>query len=1563
MSSDYECLPGSDPQARRGNELFFETLVRGYVDVEKDQRFIRREWLAKELDAKLAEAGSRFVLLTAEPGAGKSAFMAQLAHDHAEWLRYFIRRDQCSLLADVSDKSFLLRIGYQLAALHPELFSQQELRLSVEQHIGQVAAKAEVVGAEVGRLVASPFYQKVLEIEQHVEANQGKVVGLRVEELVAEARLLPAEDLLQLALIHPAEALQRIDPTKKIVVLVDALDEIRYHPTPENILVWLTNCPELPENIQFVLTSRPPDEALTLFCDKQAPHVSALAIDEEDVNVKKDAETFVQRLIAEEALAQELAQAKIDGKGFAQRAYDKARGNLGYLDALARSIDQALARQDSKTLRDLLSLEELPADLNGLYAFFLHQIKGGVAEEHIVGRDSNGKTYSTEVWPAVYMPVLGLLAVAAEPLESELIVKLGDIAVDFKWISPALNRLRQFLDVIDGRYRLYHATMAEFLTDAKTRDNTETHDLHQDAQQWHRRIVDYYWQTYHERWDRCEDAYAFNHLTAHLLELGDSAKVRELICEKWLLAPSRKRDPSGSIRFLVDIDHAWSLALARLEEGEKIVELFRLQTARQLVSQHTSVHSDTDFQTLVWLGRIDEAVGICRLRPQPEARYSGLMVIFTSLNEMCQAESPAPRVRTTDEIAQWRRQLLKEAEWAASVMQSDDSRVVAALGAVGSALSRIADHRADALFDQAKRIALDRYWFEREAIPSGGERFGIFALMTLAEVLIGAGRFVDAEGIAQLIEDERLSENLALAMAKAGDLHEADRVARAIRDPGERAKALATVASALAQANRYEEAEQIARSIDPVEEKVRALCTLAAALGRAKDARATALFGEVQGLIGKIEGGRQFEAIFCLSAALVQAARYADAEVAIHQIGNAEKRVEALVLLADALAADGDARASRTLDDALEATGAIEGEFQQARSLGVLVEELVRAECYAKAEEISRTRLEGSAQAQALLIVATGLAKAENSHASIAMDAARHAAQGIEDKRLRATALLNLALEFAKLGDSQTNQVLDEARNTVYGIEDAQERLKQLSDMAYALARKGIDRARTSLDDAIEARRQQAVQAACGQEPAMKDMAALLIDAGCFAQAEELTGLVASPDERATLLRNLGAGLARIQDKRADVVFEEALNAAQLISDSQKRAETICNLANTLDSVKDTRTKAVFDLALEAVHAIEDPNARVLALLDLAYASAKAGIDWTNVACDEALGLATTLHRAELLTRVSDTIGACGYLEKSEQVAYAITDDWYRSVALERLAARLAHAGECLKADEAAHAIPDCSERVKALVALASVCAQNDYLRASADLDEAVEVAYTIDADLVRARVLCDLGLYFTQAGDSRSTAVLSDAVDAAGAITDPETQSIELTHLGLALHRIGDSRADTVFSRAWEAGNDTEGPCEFYMRDNTRRELASALSQCGQFEKARRVAQAIDFEESKGPALLDLALAVAESGQEAADSIFDEAEQQLRRVQKDWIRHSEAHSLVEAVARSGRYTKLLKLLQSFEFDEFVNLVIAIAPCLGRCNPKVSVELIREVSGVAGWLRPRWRQVHNILRA
>jgi hypothetical protein len=259
-----------EPLGRESETLFFRPIVEGYVN---NPRFLRRDWLAAEVNERLQEPDCRFVLLTAEPGAGKSTFLAQLAYDHPQRPVYFIRRDQRTPLTDGGSQSFFLRLGYQLAAAHPELFTPEQVQISVQQRVGQLDESGEVVGAEVDRIVASPFYQQIVQIKQQVRRSRGNVAGLRVGEWVVDPRLLPANDLQNMALIDPAWALLKEQPDEQIIVLVDALDELRSQAIDHSLLNWLTHCPELPANIRFVLTSRPPDEALAAFCDKQRDYL------------------------------------------------------------------------------------------------------------------------------------------------------------------------------------------------------------------------------------------------------------------------------------------------------------------------------------------------------------------------------------------------------------------------------------------------------------------------------------------------------------------------------------------------------------------------------------------------------------------------------------------------------------------------------------------------------------------------------------------------------------------------------------------------------------------------------------------------------------------------------------------------------------------------------------------------------------------------------------------------------------------------------------------------------------------------------------------------------------------------------------------------------------------------------------------------------------------------------------------------------------------------------------------------------------------------------------------
>ena len=95
----------------------FDELINGYT---ADPQFIRRGRLEQLVLDAVSDQEHRIVLITAEPGAGKSGLLASLARQHPDWLRYFLRRDSASKAAGGSDAtSLLLSIGHQLAAARP----------------------------------------------------------------------------------------------------------------------------------------------------------------------------------------------------------------------------------------------------------------------------------------------------------------------------------------------------------------------------------------------------------------------------------------------------------------------------------------------------------------------------------------------------------------------------------------------------------------------------------------------------------------------------------------------------------------------------------------------------------------------------------------------------------------------------------------------------------------------------------------------------------------------------------------------------------------------------------------------------------------------------------------------------------------------------------------------------------------------------------------------------------------------------------------------------------------------------------------------------------------------------------------------------------------------------------------------------------------------------------------------------------------------------------------------------------------------------------------------------
>jgi hypothetical protein len=480
---------------------------------------VKRGWLSKEIQNRLKHPDCRYVLVTGEPGAGKTGIMAALARANQNWLRYFIRSNSVAPLSSGDAVSFMLRVGHQLAHCHPEIFDPALLEIVVEQRIGQAGPGGTVTGVRIEDLKVSPFYRTAIRVQQEVASLSGGLVGAEISQATVEPRLLEPATLGQLALLDPASGLARREPDEMIVVLVDALDEL-LSLSGTTILDWLETGPSLQKsNIRLVMTSRPNDRLRTLEGIREG-QVEVLRIEDYSREVGCDVRAFASKLLDETGvLSRRPAISKDDALNALGRA---ARGNFAYLSAYARSLRAANARSlrpnatsgDAETLDELLRFEKLPEGLYPLYATFVRQIRRQIeslGQLEVTTTDGG----FVRAWEGAGQPILSILAVALAPLKLDQLMKLGALRV---WKSAANNVLRHFVPFLDefgGAWQFFHPSVGEFLRSA---DLDAMPDVAVDAREWHTRIVRHYqggtaWTDVN--W-RALDDYGLLHVAEHL---------------------------------------------------------------------------------------------------------------------------------------------------------------------------------------------------------------------------------------------------------------------------------------------------------------------------------------------------------------------------------------------------------------------------------------------------------------------------------------------------------------------------------------------------------------------------------------------------------------------------------------------------------------------------------------------------------------------------------------------------------------------------------------------------------------------------------------------------------------------------------------------------------------------------------------------------------------------------------------------------------------------------------------------------------------------------------------
>ena len=558
-------------------ELFYESLISAYLDAA-DSPFIERRWLVHCIERHLENPNCRYVLVCGPSGVGKSALMASLARQHPNWPRYFIRRDSRLPLHSGDVTSFLFAVGHQLAALYPAVFRPNNLEIIVKQRIGRISTEGNTIGARIEELRASPFYRTSVTIEQHVQFNEGNLEGLSARQVVADPRLLDVSNLQFLALLDPASALCSLRPDARVVVLLDALDELRYQVGGASALSWLASAPELPPNVKMVLTSRSDFDLLDQFRARQSPWIIENPIDPDSRPARADVTRYAEKLGSEKSLAPIITGEGDSTKTFAASVAAKAKGNFQYVATLFRAIAEAVRREDLETAKALVRQETLPVGLEELYSFFVALIKDRARDKSVlVYAGTRPDATPLPVWSTLYEPILGLLSVAFEPLTVKQLLRFTGSHIEERSIYDALEAMSQFLDSrnqLTQCYSFYHPTFGEFI--ARARDSNLPPGLRAGAAQWHRRIVASYQLTdvpgcpprewAEVPWASVDD-YGINHLSKHLEELAiDEQGCRQLvslICRP-LLDEKRRRFGSAAA-IMGDVEAAFRGSLGRMQ--------------------------------------------------------------------------------------------------------------------------------------------------------------------------------------------------------------------------------------------------------------------------------------------------------------------------------------------------------------------------------------------------------------------------------------------------------------------------------------------------------------------------------------------------------------------------------------------------------------------------------------------------------------------------------------------------------------------------------------------------------------------------------------------------------------------------------------------------------------------------------------------------------------------------------------------------------------------------------------------------------------------------------------